>query len=721
MSTFKKLCRPLQDWLIKRDWKQLRPVQEDSFNPISAGHNVILIAPTAGGKTEAAFLPLLNKHYGEKAQGVKIIYVAPLRALINNIENRLIETKLCASVYFDIFKWHGDVARSKKMVAARSLPDILLTTPESLDVILESPYINKLKFYAPLESVIIDETHYFAGTDRGGQLVSVLSRMEQALSRDLQRVCLSATVGNPTEVLEWICYPSKRRRVVIHSEAPQPSRDVKLHYYNEEDKTEGTRMAQAIVRASAQSTTDKKSIIFEPSRKAAEERSKDFKGRCCVCHVHHGSVDKFLREKAEFDLARAKSIAIIIATCTLELGIDVGDLDLIQQEGDFPSVSSYVQRIGRTGRVKLPQKCIAYATDEFEFLKNLAVILLADEGYVENDKLNECNYFLLLQQLLLMALSRNGIQIDEVQALLRSCAALRGISDFELEELLRYWNSEGVIRFDDNLALVGAKIEQRYASTNYRDLYVLFDSPNTYEVRYRKSSIGTLDALFVKSRGREFVFILAGKWWKVIDIVRREALVFVEPIPYVPPPAQWVSQHGHEVGYRVAQRIKAILLGDNLYDHILGGKKTIDFISDLQRKARLSGLNNNPYQIMPLEAGKYESVTYAGDRINILLAIALSDLKKWKVDKTDYASITLKSDQRTSKINKHEIQNAFSQLSSETTYDWPSLRKAILNEYEASCSNKWSEWFPQEYRYKMIKSDLFDIEATQAWLRSVQD
>ena len=719
MSAFSQLCKPLQNCLINRGWKRLLLIQEDSFGPISEGNNVLLIAPTAGGKTEAAMLPLLNRLYLGQTRGVKLVYVAPLRALINNIENRFIETKLCSSVYFNVFKWHGDVTRSKKLMAARSLPDVLLTTPESLDVILGSPYIDKVRFFGPLESIIIDETHYFAGTDRGGQLVSVLSRLESRLNRDLQRVCLSATVGNASEVIEWMCYPSKRQKRVIQPENPKADRDVTLHFYDGTDSSASDKMTNAIVRASAKSSVNKKSIIFEPSRKAAEQRSKDFRGNCCICHVHHGSVDKFLREKAEFDLARAKSAAIIISTCSLELGIDVGDLDLIQQEGDLPNVSSYVQRIGRTGRVKPPQKCIAYATDEFEFLKNLAIILLADEGYVENNRLNDHNYRLLLQQLLMMALSRNGVRIDEVQTLLHSCAALKGITDSEWKDLLKYWISNDIIRIYDDMALVGAKIEQRYASTNYRDLYVLFDSPSSYEVRFGRSAIGTLDSLFVQSGGREFVFILAGKWWQVVDIDYHEAVVFVKSIQYVPPPAQWISPRGHEVGYQVAQRIKAVLLEDNLYPHILGGEDATSFLLNLRRKVKFSGLESRPCQIVPLRAQRFEIITYAGDRTNILLAEAITDLKKWKTDEINYASFQLELDKQPSQKSKYEIRDVLAEINRDATFDRPSLIKAIVSKNDIRLASKWSEWLPPDYRCKAIKSDLFDIEATKAWLRLI--
>ena len=214
------------------------PIQELAFADIIAGRNVLVFAPTAGGKTEAAMLPLLNRLQGHEQSGVKILYLAPLRALLNNLELRFIETQLCDAVYFTVFKWHGDVDRSKRLAAARQSPDspdVLLSTPESLDVILCSPFVKASEFFAPLEAVVIDETHYFAGSERGGQLVSALHRLEQVLNRDLQRVCLSATIGNPKEVIEWTTFPSRRERVVIRPPASTPERVIELNYYDKND------------------------------------------------------------------------------------------------------------------------------------------------------------------------------------------------------------------------------------------------------------------------------------------------------------------------------------------------------------------------------------------------------------------------------------------------------------------------------------------------------
>jgi ATP-dependent Lhr-like helicase len=718
MSVFDKLCRPLQETLKDRGWKALRSIQEQAFYPISAGKNVLLIAPTAGGKTEAALLPLLNRLYGSQRPGVKIVFLAPLRALLNNLESRFLESKICEAVYFEVFKWHGDVNRSKKLSAVRLLPDVLLTTPESLDVILCSPYVNKKSFFAPLEGTVIDETHYFVGNDRGGQLVSVLNRLEHILNRDLQRVCLSATVGNPDEVLAWMAYPSKREKIVIHATDGNPGKEVELNYYDCDDMSAITSLSKAIIRASIKSKNVKKSIIFETSRKAAELRSKDFKGQCCICHVHHSSVDKFWREEAEFDLAKASSATTVIATSTLELGIDIGELDLVQQEGDFPCVSSYIQRIGRTGRKIPPQRCISYATNEFEFLKNLAIMILAEEGFVENNELTTNAYHLLLQQLIMMALAGYGVPIQEARSILRDCSAIHDVSDSEWEDLLSYWNEHEILRICDGLILIGGKVEQLHAPTNFRDLYVLFESPKVFEVFHGRIAIGTLDSVFVYAKGNKFVFILAGQWWRVEEISYKDGLVFVRPFLHAPPPATWISQGAHEVSYRIAQKIKGILLENDRYPWILRQKEAINFLARLRQRASAAGLSDAPLQANLLPNNKYLVTTYAGDRVNLLLTSIISKSHDCQCDDISYASFSFRMSEKSSQSIECKLSSILDNVLRDGILSNQSLLEDLASPYDVPNASKWYEWLPGNYRRRLLAHQVFDVPSTDAWLQS---
>ncbi len=716
MNAYEQLCKPLQGWLVDRGWRNLRPIQERSFVSITKGNNVLLVAPTAGGKTEAAFLPLLNRHYQNARRGIKIVYVAPLKALINDMEKRLEETGLCRSVYLEPFKWHGDVDRSKKISVIRKLPDILLTTPESLDVILYSSYVDKSTLFEPLDTVIIDETHYFAGNVRGAQLASILQRLNVTLKRDIQRVCLSATVGNPLEVLSWMSFPSERKQEVVHVIQEDLARESRLLYFCGNHEEECEKLTKGIVKASL---NENKTIIFENSRKNAEKRSVDFVGKSCICHVHHGSVDRWLRQTAEFDLAYARSATTVIATCTLELGIDIGDLDLIQNEGPFPSVSSYVQRIGRTGRIAPPQKCNAYAVEEFEFLNNLAIMSLADEGFIEENDLPENYYQVLLQQILMMTLSESGISERRMKSLLASCAAFRAISERDLQVLFEFWLANGVLRKNDGFILVGPKIEQKYGGINYRDLFVLFDTPRSYEVWNKRIHIGTLDSYFLRSRKEKFVFILAGRWWKTERIDHKEGVVYVEPVHDAPPPASWLSRGARDVSYQVAQRIKAILLSQQPYDEYIEQDEAKEFLSCLRADSLSRGLSDSLYDLLGQDRKRCELITYAGSKVNFLIALLIAKLNHWLIDKVDYDSMVFSATKNEIEVSTNKLEEALHEIFRRGLIKDRQLPPQLLSGLDRPKESKWLEWLPVLEIGKLVFPNYFDINMADEWINKV--
>src|SRR6516162_10702554 len=214
MSEFERLHPALQHHIVNSlGWKDLRPVQALSITAYLDGANLVILAPTAGGKTEAAFFPILSQMLTESWTGFTVLYVSPIRALLNNQQERLAR-------YFRLVgrrsaRWHGDTPQSEKKRIIADPPDCLLTTPESLEVILVSGRIDHRRFFRSVRAVVIDELHAFAGDDRGWHLLSVLSRIRRLSGRDIQRVGLSATVGNPAEMLDWLSCGSERGRKVI--------------------------------------------------------------------------------------------------------------------------------------------------------------------------------------------------------------------------------------------------------------------------------------------------------------------------------------------------------------------------------------------------------------------------------------------------------------------------------------------------------------------------
>src|SRR5699024_5416786 len=213
MSKFYLLCEPIRNGIVsKLEWRSLTPIQEMTIPEVIGGRNVVLLAPTAGGKTEAAFFPLLHNIHTEGLEGLSVIYVSPIKALLNNQEERL--KTLSSFVFRDVFKWHGDVGKGEKSNFLKNPTSLLMITPESLEVILMNKRIDKNELFENVRAIVVDEIHSFAEGERGVHLLSVLERIQEYSKHDIQRIGLSATVGNPNQISEWLQGSSNRQRGV---------------------------------------------------------------------------------------------------------------------------------------------------------------------------------------------------------------------------------------------------------------------------------------------------------------------------------------------------------------------------------------------------------------------------------------------------------------------------------------------------------------------------
>src|SRR5215218_3561807 len=210
-------------------WRRLRPLQTATIEPILAGDHLIATAPTAGGKTEAAVLPLLSRILSEDWRGLSVLYVCPLRALLNDLHQRL--DRYGQLIGRRVGRWHGDVDQSERDRLLAEPPDILLTTPESLEAMLVSPRVPHERWFADVRAVVVDEVHAFAGDDRGWHLLAVLERITRLAGREIQRIGLSATLGNPSELLAWLTTTGSAPRQVV-SPSPEAGRpaEVTLDY-----------------------------------------------------------------------------------------------------------------------------------------------------------------------------------------------------------------------------------------------------------------------------------------------------------------------------------------------------------------------------------------------------------------------------------------------------------------------------------------------------------
>ena len=288
-SAFFQLSQRLQHGISHAlGWSSLRPVQERTIEAILAGRNCVVLAPTAGGKTEAAFFPILDIVYREKLEPVCVLYVSPIRALLNNQEPRL--TQIAGLVGSAAFKWHGDVGQVDRQRFLAEPVHLLMTTPESLEVMLISPKIDTARLFAGLRFVVIDEIHSFAAGDRGAHLMAVLERLARHSAHDIQRIGLSATVGDPQVIGQWMQGSSQRPMTVIAPPREPVSRLIRVDTYDD-----GEELAQRV----APLARGRKTLFFVEGRRFAEGVKQALSEVTALSYVHHSSVGRELREEAE--------------------------------------------------------------------------------------------------------------------------------------------------------------------------------------------------------------------------------------------------------------------------------------------------------------------------------------------------------------------------------------------------------------------------------------
>lgn len=289
MSHFDTLHPALQHHIVNSlGWRELHPFQEAVIPSILAGQHLIILAPTAGGKTEAAFLPVLSRMLSEDWTGLSVLYICPIKALLNNLDIRL--QRYCSLVGRRSALWHGDIKTYARRRILREPPDCLLTTPESLEVLLVSPNVDSTSLFRKLQVVIIDEIHAFAGDDRGWHLLAVLERLTRLAGRELQRLGLSATVGNPETLVDWLAGSCIRERHVCLPPQHHSRAEVKLDYV-------GSLTNAAVVISRLH--RGEKRLVFVDSRARAEQLAHELRQLAVTTFVTHSSLSQEQRHAAE--------------------------------------------------------------------------------------------------------------------------------------------------------------------------------------------------------------------------------------------------------------------------------------------------------------------------------------------------------------------------------------------------------------------------------------
>ena len=697
MSVFSRFPERLQHAIAHQlGFTSLRPVQELAAEVILDGKNAVVLAPTAGGKTEAAMFPVLAGMLLAPPAGVGAIYVAPIKALLNNQEVRLGEHT--GMVGLRRFVWHGDAAASQKSAFTRDPAELLMTTPESLEVMLMSARVPTRRLFTDLRYVIVDEIHAFAGTDRGAHLMSVIERIAALSRHDVQRIGLSATVGNPDELARWLSGTSTRTSVVIDPPRPKAQRLIKVYLRKD---------ARDIAREAVREGRGKKSLFFCQSRALTETVADNMRGDSIDVFVHHGSVSKEERLAAEERFARGTN-ACIVATSTLELGIDVGGLDLTFQANAPSTVSSFLQRMGRTGRRPDTLANMTFLCDDaISVVQCVALVLLAARGWVERVKAETRAWPVLVHQILAMIQEHGGTSADRAWQMLQRVPDLRGIGREEYLELVEHMKREGYLFESGGLLAMGATAERVFGKKNFLELYAVFTSPVLYRVQTEsKRDLGSLEQGFVDRLVEEMsAFLLGGHGWLVIGVDHKERVVRVRPAPRGKKPS-WGGFVPQFLGFEVCQAMRGVLESDDDYPFLDAEARA----ALAERREDLGPLLRRGRHAMRVDDDVVEWWTFAGGRVNQTLKYALEWKGGWKVVPDNFA-LKIQGDG----VSVDAVERVLGELRGADPTETRRKLYSMVPEYRLS---KFQRVLPEKWQVEMVGGYLLDFDAAATFVAS---
>jgi ATP-dependent Lhr-like helicase len=533
LNVFDLLAEPVRGGLAELGFSKPTLPQVMAIPPILAGDNLLLIAPTGTGKTEAVLLPIFSKLVQNKLKcGIRIVYITPLRALNRDLLKRLNFWANHLGITVEVR--HGDTELKLRRKQAVYPPQMLVTTPETLQAILPGSMMRR--HLSNVQYVIVDEVHELASSKRGVQLAVALERILEVVGKEFQRIGLSATVGNPSEVASFMAGAHRKIKVVqsvipkgykYYVEKPEPT-DAD---YDLAEKLGTSPEAAARIRRLAELVdAHKATLIFVNSRTNAEMLGHKFNqlGRLDIA-VHHGSLSREERTQIEDDFKNGV-LKAIICTSTLELGIDIGTVDMVIQYLSPRQVSSLIQRVGRSGhRLDMLSKGTIITAFPDDTLESIASIRSAYEGKIEPVLIHECALDVLAHQVAGVLMDKGTATTKEVLEIVRRAYPYRDLRENAFLDVIRFLDSLGELRFEEE-----GKVLRRTRKTRryyYENLSMISDErryPIINIITDRK--IGTLGDEFMALRARVGLnFICRGKVWRIVQIEEETGTVYVVP------------------------------------------------------------------------------------------------------------------------------------------------------------------------------------------------
>jgi len=700
--SFQLLSEAIRRFIRDKGWEELRPIQVAAINRImSSDDNFILASRTASGKTEAAFLPILSK-VNFNDSGVRVLYISPLIALINDQFLRIEE--LCKYLDVSVTKWHGEANRTEKQRLIRDPKGIVLITPESIEAMFVNKPYNVKALFSNLQYIVIDEIHSFVGTDRGVQLQSLLSRIQSLYTKPPVIVGLSATIGDFQAAKRFVG-DEARTKVLLDRTARET--EAMFRYF----EADGAELPLDLLKNLYLETRNDKVLIFPNSRGRAEEVAVKLKKIAEKVHghlnyfSHHSSVDREVREYVEhFAKNNVRQSFCISCTSTLELGIDIGTVDEVVQIDATHSIASLIQRVGRSGRKEgARSNLFLYATNEWSLLQSVACWLLYKEGFIEPPSIVDQPFDLLLHQALSIVKSSSGIQLEELVIGLRGNAAFSAIKEFEVREILDYLIELDLLEKLGNEIIVGVDGERL---VNNRNFYTVFKTEESFKVIHGTTAIG--DVPFSPQIIEGENILLSARIWKILSIDQKSKKILVVSAKDGKKPTFFGT--GSIIHQKVREKMLEVLICEQQYEFL------DDHSSQALEKLRgdFSMFKIDHEKFRPIKEGvqQIQLFTFTGTTINRTIQLLLNAV-----------GIQSILDDQISSLEVPLSKDAFFVIWSNILTSLENIDDKILEMLQQNPVlmdfSKWGEHLSTQYKVKLLKTRYYNIDATKMFIENI--
>ena len=613
MDVFGRYAPFIQDYIYRSGWQMLRGVQNAAGDAIfGTDQNVLLTASTASGKTEAAFFPILTLLDEDPPRSVGALYIAPLKALINDQFGRL--NDLCEEEGIEVWRWHGDVAQTRKRKLLKKPSGILQITPESLESLMINKHMEIPRLFGDLRFIVIDEIHSLLRGDRGMQTFCLIERLCKLAGCSPRRIGLSATIGNPEAAGRFLAAGSGRGTIIPKFDGGREVWRLSMeHFYNSDPQADGgvEEATDSVPKAADPGigyifahTRGKKCLVFTNSREECEAVCQSLRQYCEVMHeperflIHHGNLSASYRESAEEEMKDDDSLMSVCATATLELGIDIGRLERAFQIDAPFTVSGFLQRMGRTGRRGDPSEMWFVMREDhpepramlpdmipWRLIQGIALVqLYIEDRFVEPPRTDRLPYSLLYHQTMSTLASCGEMTPAELATRVLTLNCFRRVGREDYQCLLRHLLEIDHVNRTENGGLIVGLAGERVV--NSYKFYAVFQENVEYTVHAGSEQLGTI----VKPPPVGDKIAIAGRVWVVEEVDHRRHELWCTLVKGNIP--AYFGDVPGDIHTRVLERMRAVLAEDCAYPYLMS--HAAYRLGEARESFRKSGMAQRP-------------------------------------------------------------------------------------------------------------------------------